>query len=86
MNPYAVGRQGYQSGMGAFYGKAGVGGFEPDQGGNWHCRKTVTVRGPLGDVVVKAGARLAPHTVFAGFDDFTSYLEKIIVTMVWLLA
>ena len=59
--------------------KRALGAFEPDVDGNWHCRRTITVRGPHGDVVVKAGTRIAKRAVFAGFNDFTDHLEKIAV-------
>ena len=53
--------------------------FESGEDGVWHCRKDVVVHGPHGDVMVRAGTSFAPHTAFAGFNDFTAYLDELAV-------
>ena len=56
-----------------------LGAFERESGGDWVCFKKVEVSTPDGGqtVSVTKGARFHPHTVFAGFNDFTAYLESV---------
>jgi hypothetical protein len=51
--------------------------LERDACGGWHCRADMTISGPLGDVNVPRGTRFAPHTVYAGYNDFSSYLDSL---------
>ena len=52
-----------------------LGAFERDTNGNWVCMKTVTISGRDCAVTVRRGSRFLRHTAFAGYDDFTEYLD-----------
>lgn len=45
--------------------------------GSWLCIKNATVEGRYGTVEVKQGTRFNQGCVFAGFDDFPSYLASV---------
>lgn len=51
--------------------------LQPD--GRWVCLKAAIVPGRYGPVRVRAGQSFVAGTIFAGFDDFTSYLQRISV-------
>jgi len=55
--------------------------FEELLDGSWVCRKSTVITGLSCNVAVWRGQTFAPHTVFAGYDDFTSYLESISKTV-----
>ena len=57
-----------------------LGAFERQDTGDWICfRDTDISISPTLAVHVSKGTRFAPHTVFAGFNDFTTHLESISV-------
>lgn len=70
-------------------GKQALGAFERQPNGDWACIKDVDISVAPGSISGTApasttvhvwkGRRFSPHTVFAGFDDFTAYLESICV-------
>ncbi len=54
-----------------------LGAFERNSQGDWVCQKDVIIDGPMGSVNVKRGQYFHRHTVFAGYDDFTIYLDSV---------
>ena len=53
--------------------------FEEREDGGWVCIRSTSVMGPAGPIPVQKGQSFAPKCVFAGIDDFTSYLESVSV-------
>ena len=58
-------------------GRRALGFFEDRNDGGWVCIRATTISGPKGDVSVRKGQSFAPKTVFAGYDDFVSYLASV---------
>ncbi len=56
-----------------------LGSFERNSVGDWVCEKNVTVDGPMGLVEVKQGQVFHRPIVFAGYDDFTGYLDSVAI-------
>ena len=60
--------------------KQALGAFERADNGDWNCFKTTAIKSGAGVVVpVLKGTTLHPHTVFAGFNDFTAHLDLVAV-------
>lgn len=62
--------------------KLAVNAFESRLDGRWVCIKTASVPIPQPGfpcVKVEKGTTFTPQVVFAGHDDFTSYLEAVAV-------
>jgi hypothetical protein len=53
--------------------------FEDREDGGWVCIRATSVMGPAGPIPVRKGQSFAPKTVFAGIDDFPSYLASVSV-------
>ena len=51
--------------------------FEERESGGWVCIRTTLVKGPVGPIPVQKGQSFAPKCVFAGYNDFTSYLASV---------
>ena len=62
-------------------GRVALGAFERMNDGTWECRRATVVQHPSGwpAIKIRGGMTFSPHTVFAGFDDFTEYLESVAV-------
>ena len=51
--------------------------FEEQLDGSWICRNDITIKGRACAVYVRRNQFFAPHSVFAGFGDFTAYLASV---------
>jgi hypothetical protein len=60
-------------------GRQALGCFEARGDGRWVCVRATLVVGPAGSIPVQKDRTFAPKTVFAGFNDFTAYLESVSV-------
>jgi hypothetical protein len=58
-------------------GRRALGCFEDREDGRWICIRSTVVEGPAGRVAVTKGQSFVPRSVFAGYDDFTSYLASV---------
>jgi hypothetical protein len=54
-----------------------LGCFEEQPDGSWICRNDITIRGRACEVSVTRNRLFRPHTIFAGFGDFTAYLASV---------
>ena len=60
-------------------GRRALGCFEDREDSGWVCIRAIFVMGPAGPIPVQKGRSFAPKTVFAGIDDFPSYLASVSV-------
>ncbi len=54
-----------------------LGCIEERPNGTWECVRDAKIEGRYCPINIKRGQRFAPRCIFAGFDDFTSYLASV---------